>query len=149
MSNQSITAEGRCLCGKVTYQASLKSDAGACHCGMCRQWSAGPFMSVQVDGNLNFFGEENISTYRSSEWAERGFCKLCGSNLYYRLLPRAECPDGDLRLSAGTVTVQNGLAFKHEVFVDNAPDWYRFANEAERHRMTESQLLAKYELVGK
>ena len=31
-----------------------------------------------------FNGEENIERYSSSAWAERGFCKRCGSSLLYR-----------------------------------------------------------------
>ena len=39
-------------------------------------------LAVQV-GTITFQGE--VSRYDSSEWAERGFCSRCGSNLFYRL----------------------------------------------------------------
>lgn len=146
MTDQTIAAKGGCLCGNVTYVALVKPNTGACHCGMCRKWSAGPFMSVHVDGQLVFTGEQNISVFRSSEWAERGFCKVCGSNLYYKLLPRAGFPNGELNLSAGSIAKQDGLVFDHEVFVDHAPSWYHFADQTSRQRMTEAQLIAQYEV---
>lgn len=103
MTEHSIAVKGTCLCGDVTYEASVKANAGACHCKMCRQWSAGPFMSVHVDGEITFSGEQNISIYCSSEWAERGFCKRCGSNLFYKLLPRPGFPDGEISLDRKSV----------------------------------------------
>ena len=145
MSEEAITASGACLCGKVTFEASLKPGIGACHCGMCSKWSAGPFMSAHAVGPVKLTGEENIATYPSSQWAERGFCKACGSNLYYRLLPRPGLPDGEYILSAGLVSDQSKFKFDHEVFIDHAPGWYQFSDEEKRDRMTEADLLAKYE----
>lgn len=144
MTATSIDVKGSCLCGKVTYDASLRPGAGACHCAMCRKWSGGPLMSVHANGPVNFTGEENINTYSSSQWAERGFCKQCGSNLFYRLLPRPEAPDGEYILAAGSVTDQSVLEFDHEVYVDHAPGWYAFADESKRKRMTEKDILAYY-----
>ena len=31
--------------------------------------------------------EEHIATYQSSDWAERAFCSMCGSNLWYKFPP--------------------------------------------------------------
>ncbi|MFT4677303.1 MAG: hypothetical protein ACJAX5_002962 [Patiriisocius sp.] len=43
-----------------------------------------PLFAVAVD-SITFDDEGDVSTYRSSEWVERGFCKQCGSSLFYRL----------------------------------------------------------------
>lgn len=144
MSGESISVSGACLCGSVTYQALVEPGAGACHCDMCRRWGSSPFMSVDVEGDMTISGEDNIVVYSSSNWAERGFCKSCGSNLYYRLLPRAEFPQGKYSLSAGTINEQSKLLFDHEVFVDHAPNWYHFEGDADRSRMTEAQLLSRF-----
>ena len=103
MNESSIAVTGSCLCGKVRYSTTLKGGASACHCRMCRRWSSGPYMAVNSQENVKFEGAENIVNYASSEWAERGFCRKCGSNLYYHLLPRPEVPDGMYMLAAGTV----------------------------------------------
>lgn len=144
MSDETKDVNGQCLCGKVSYKAKLKSGTGACHCGMCRRWSSGPFMSAHAEGPIEFEGKDNIKHFASSQWAERGFCGHCGSNLYYHLLPRPEVPDGEYILAAGTVDDQSALKFDHEVYIDSAPGWYRFDNESERNRMTEAELLAGF-----
>lgn len=144
MSEQLTEVTGGCLCGKVRYSATVKGGAGACHCSMCRRWSSGPYMSAHTQDRVDFEGSENIANYASSEWAERGFCKNCGSNLYYHLLPRAEAPEGEYILAAGTVDDQSGFKFEHEVYIDGAPGWYCFDNPSQRKRMTEAELLAMF-----
>ena len=80
-----MSATGHCLCGAVSFTAEdVESHVHACHCSMCRTWSGGPMLAAQA-GNVSFKGEQNIKRYASSEWAERGFCTECGSNLFYRL----------------------------------------------------------------
>ena len=144
MSDNNANVSGGCLCGAVTYSAKLKSNAGACHCRMCRKWSGGPYMSVHAEGKVEFHDTEQIQEYQSSEWAARGFCKRCGSGLYYHLKPRPEVPEGEYILSAGSVNDQSNLKFDHEVYVDGAPGWYRFEGEDSRQRMTEADILAMF-----
>ena len=72
---------GKCLCGAVAFSASIaKPHVGACHCNMCRKWGSGPFMEVDCGTDVSYKGGENISTFSSSDWAERGFCSKCGTN---------------------------------------------------------------------
>ena len=144
MSEDPEKVTGGCLCGKVTYSANLRKGVGACHCSMCRKWSGGVYMSVHTDGEVSFSGAENIQTFKSSEWAERGFCRVCGSSLYYHLKPRPELPEGETMIAAGSVADQTDFKFDHEVFIDAAPGWYRFADEASRHRLTEADVLAAF-----
>ena len=148
MTDQSVgepvEVKGACLCGNVSYEASLQPGAGACHCAMCRKWAGGLLMAVHAIGAVDFSGSEHIAVYRSSDWAERGFCKNCGSNLFYHLRPRPFAPNGEYMLSAGSVSDQSVLQFDHEVYVDHAPGWYRFADEAKRKRLTEADVLAMY-----
>ncbi|GEM_PF-4418387 len=85
----SITGKGNCLCGAIRITAiNINNNVGACYCGMCRKWGGGPLMAVNCGTNVSFEGEDNISVFNSSDWAERGFCKKCGSHLFYRLLDR-------------------------------------------------------------
>lgn len=144
MTGSQTKAHGSCLCGKVSFEATLRPGAGACHCGMCRKWAGGPLMSVHADGPVAFNGAEHISTFSSSAWAERGFCKHCGSGLYYHFLPREEGSSGEYILSAGTIDDQSALEFDHEVYVDHAPGWYRFADEDQRKRLTEADVIAMF-----
>lgn len=144
MSENTAEVTGSCLCGKVTYKANLKKGVGACHCSMCRKWSGGMYMSVHTDGDVEFNGSENIQRYESSQWAERGFCKHCGSSLFYHLKPRPEVPAGETMIAAGSINDQSKLKFDHEVFIDAAPGWYCFDNASSRHQLTEADILAVF-----
>ena len=86
------TATGSCLCKTVQVEFPLEQEVfDACHCGMCRKWGGGPAFTVNGGLKASFKGEEFISIYRSSEWAERGFCKACGTHLFYRLKESGFC----------------------------------------------------------
>jgi hypothetical protein len=105
---------------------------------MCRRWTGGVEMGVQVppDG-VAWEGEP--ATYRSSDWAERGFCRECGSSLFWRLT--AEGPmQGMLSLSAGSLDSMEGLVFETEVYIDHKPASHAFAGE--RQRMTGAEVMA-------
>lgn len=80
-----MEATGGCLCGAVTYAAiEVETDVHSCHCDICLQWNGGPGFAVNV-GQVSFNGEQNITRFDSSEWAERGFCNRCATNLFYHL----------------------------------------------------------------
>ena len=136
--SDSAKQTGRCLCGKVTYKlAEPVHEAGACHCDSCRRWASGPFMALGGEHKVAFEGEEHIVNYRSSEWAERGFCGTCGTNIYYRLIS-----SGQTIMSAGTLDDQSGLTFTDQVFIEEKPDYYSFANKTKN--MTGEELFAMY-----
>lgn len=116
---------GRCLCGKVTYRTEpAVHEVGACHCDMCLRWTGGPLFAVHCKGPVEFEGAEHIVRYKSSDWAERGFCGSCGSNLFY-YMPS----DGHYVMAAGTLDDQASLQMESEIFIDTKPGWYAFAND--------------------
>lgn len=75
--------EGGCLCGAVRYRATSSPIRGViCHCSMCRRHSGAPalaFVHFRVQDFMWVRGEP--ARYRSSAFAERGFCSTCGSTL--------------------------------------------------------------------
>ncbi|WP_343562760.1 GFA family protein [Kiloniella sp. b19] len=126
--------KGQCLCGSVRIEAS-ECDAHyhACHCTMCQKWSGGPGLSV-LAGNVVYQGEEHIRSYSSSDYAERGFCSNCGSNLFWRM------KDGSMTLmSVGIFDDQTGLNLGGEIYIDHKPAGYDFAGD--HSRMTEREFL--------
>lgn len=132
-----ISAKGSCLCGAVTLTtASMNKSLGVCHCGMCRKWSGGPYLAVDCGLDVQIEGEEFVEVYNSSDWAERGFCKKCGSNLFYRLKEISQYV-----VSAGIFGDQP-LHFDHQVFIDEKPDYYSFANETKN--MTGAEVFEAY-----
>ena len=130
--------KGRCLCGAVKFTATnINNNVAACHCGMCRRWGGGPLMAVSCGTKVAFDGEENITVYSSSDWAERGFCKKCGSHLFYRLKGINEH-----QMPAGLFDNQGSFNFDLQVFIDRKPSFYSFANKT--NEMTEAEVVEKY-----
>jgi hypothetical protein len=130
-----MNASGRCLCGAVTFEAGgVERDVHGCHCNMCRQWSGGPSLGVSV-AQVNLSGAENIATYDSSAWAERGFRTRCGSNLFSSLKEA-----NHYILFMGSFDDQTPFNLSGEIYFDEKPAGYDFAGE--HPRMTGAEFLA-------
>ena len=133
---------GRCLCGAIKFTARLKTEKDgihidACHCGMCRRQIGGPLLGVNLEEPPQIEDDTQLAVYESSEWAERMFCKKCGSNLFYRM------KDGSLyTVHAGAIDDLSDAKFTVEIFIDDKPDYYAFAGE--RKRMTGAEVMAAF-----
>ena len=138
------TKTGGCLCGAVRYTlAEQPTSYGACHCGICRKFSGGIELGLNVPpGGLTWNADEQLATFSSSDWAERGFCKVCGSSLFWRLTMPGEM-QGLMSVAAGSLDDMSGLEFDTEVYIDHKPASHAFAGD--RNRMTEADVL---EMVG-
>ena len=137
MSELSV-AKGSCLCGAVSLSTtSMNHQVGACHCSMCRKWGGGALLAVECGSDVSFEGEENIEVYQSSAWAERGFCKKCGSHLFYRLKQNHE-----YYIPVGIFEESEGLVFDNQVFIDEKPEYYSFANKTKT--MTGEEVFAMF-----
>ena len=132
-----LTLTGQCLCGEIKFTARAdKPSVVACHCDMCRRWSAGPFMALKCR-TLTFESEENVGRIRSSDWAERGFCTTCGSNLFYHIVGSS-----DYQVAAGLFDDQSMFRLSLQVFTDRKPGFYAFANETKM--MTTDEAIATF-----
>jgi len=132
------TVQGRCLCDAVQISASnLNHSVSACHCNMCRRWTGGPLMVFDFGTQVSFSGEEHISLYRSSDWADRGFCNRCGSHLFYRFRQT-----GQYFVPAGLFDVNEPVRFEHQVFIEEKPDYYEFTNQTVN--LTGAEVFAQY-----
>lgn len=133
-----IEAKGKCLCGAVNIHAkAMSTNVGACHCNMCRKWTGGPFMAVDCKDQVTIEGQENVSTFASSEWAERTFCSKCGTHLFYRLKETNQHI-----VAAGFFNKEDLLKFDHQIFIDEKPEYYSFQNET--HNMTGEEVFAMF-----
>jgi len=128
--------QGHCLCQAVGITSPDAKEIGACHCGFCRRWSGGPMLAVHCGPSVQFTGTESIAVYASSQWAERAFCKNCGTHLYYKLLAT-----GEYFVPAG-VFESNDFALASQIYIDNKPSYYSFANQT--LTLTEQQVIEQY-----
>ena len=132
------TGTGHCLCGAVSFTVDpVNSSVDACHCGMCRRWGGGPLMTVDCGNDITFEGEQNISVYDSSAWAERGFCRNCGSHLFYRLKDSQQH-----QVPVGLFEDQQQFNLELQVFVDYKPAFYNFAEKT--REMSEAEVIAAF-----
>lgn len=131
-------ANGQCLCGAVSFTVkNMNYSVDTCHCGMCRRWGGGPLMFVDCRTDVTFKGEENITVYDSSDWAERAFCKKCGSHLFYRLKH-----NNAHQMLVGQFEDQDNFHLDLQVYVDRKPAFYDFVNET--RKMTEAEVREKF-----
>lgn len=128
---------GKCLCGSITLEAEeMKQELGVCHCEWCRRWSAGPFLALDCGTKVKILGEENLGIYNSSDWAERGFCKKCGTSLFWRLKGAGQY------IVSSEIFSEESLKFDHQIFIDSKPQYYEFANQS--HNMTGAEVFAAF-----
>ena len=133
-----VEGKGHCLCGVVEITVEkMNNSVEVCHCGMCRRWGGAPLMAVECGSEVLFEGEENIAVFNSSEWAERGFCKRCGSHLFYRLKENNE-----YQIPAGLFDNQEKFKLDLQVYIDLKPNFYSFSNKTKE--MTEQEIIEKY-----
>ncbi|MCB1332463.1 MAG: GFA family protein [Roseivivax sp.] len=133
---------GQCLCGAVRFAASELGGFGVCHCEQCRRWTGSALFAVTVPvAAMHIEGSENIRSFRSSDWASRCFCGLCGSTLWYRY-DKGQDGAGDYELAIGLMDDANGLTLQREIFTDQKPDCW--ALEGGHERLTRAQTLAQY-----
>lgn len=116
---------GGCLCGGVRYQvAGPLRDVIACHCGQCQKSSGHYFAATSAalsDFKLN--EDRGLKWYKSSAWAERGFCADCGSNLFWRMKDRDA-----ISILAGSLDGETGLKTRAHIFVADKKDYYEIAD---------------------
>lgn len=129
---------GRCLCGNVSYSATFSSDRFAtCYCKMCQRWSSGAFMGVHTETFELTSPEESLTVFQSSDWATRGFCATCGSNIYYHA-PQFGGPS----VALGSLDDTDGLHVRMQLFIDRKPEGFALANETKL--LTEAEIDAMY-----
>ena len=131
-----MTHQANCLCGSVIVTAQLaRHHFTACHCTMCRKWG-GLWMAVECD-SVSFEGKDAITTYNSSEMADRGFCSKCGTHLFFK-----SKWNGKYYLPVGLFDDIEDFVLKREIFYDTKPYYLCLANESEKY--TEADLNRKH-----
>lgn len=113
---------GRCLCGKIHFVVTGKMRPVVyCHCGQCLTWHGFyPGYSAARKDQITLHGEEYLEWYRSSDAARRGFCKECGSSLFWQ----SDKKDFT-SITAGSLDAPTDLEEGWHIFVKDKPAWYR------------------------
>lgn len=117
--------KGSCLCGAVRF--SVANELGgpdACHCEKCRKTSGHYWASTDVvRTDLTIEGEENLTWFRSSEKVRRGFCRTCGSALFWDPIGREK-----IGVAMGAFDKPTGTKLHIHIFVADKGDYYEIAD---------------------
>lgn len=116
---------GSCLCGGVAFEITgpLRPVVG-CHCTQCRKQSGhfGAFTACDIP-DLKFTSDATLAWYRASASAARGFCKTCGSLLFWK---------GDtaqhISIAAGALDGPTGLKLEGHIFCADKGDYYEITD---------------------
>lgn len=126
MANKNDIASGGCLCGKVRYEVRgpLRGIVN-CHCSMCQRLHGGfgPHSKAHKH-NITITRDAGLAWYESSASARRGFCRLCGSSLFWE--PVAQDTTG---IVAGSLDSPTGLKTIGHIFVAEKPDFYEISDD--------------------
>ena len=124
---------GHCLCGAVTVTVAGAHDPrpGACHCRMCQRWSGGLFLcfNAQADG-VTIDGP--VKRYASSDFAERAFCPVCGSHVWFR-----DTGTETIELMPGLFDAAAGWPLRSEVYSERAMASVRLTGDHARATQAE------------
>jgi hypothetical protein len=89
--------QGGCVCGAVRYElASGPFDCGWCHCRLCQLTSGAPamvFASVPADDLVWTRGADRVTTFKSSSFGYRAFCRDCGTPFLMKVEHQPETVD--------------------------------------------------------
>lgn len=124
MNKDPITLGG-CLCGQVRFEIKgLLRDVVNCHCSMCQKLhgSMGAHTKAKK-ADITLTRDEGLAWYKSSDVARRGFCKNCGSSLFWE--PFDQDTTGIL---AGSLDGPTGLKTMGHIFTGEKADFYEITD---------------------
>lgn len=116
---------GGCYCGQVRYQAnSVSREVTECHCSQCRKQAGHRYAGTWArTSDVAIEGADTITWYRASPDAERGFCSICGSHLFWK-----QSNEDNMGILAASVDEPSGLRLAKHIFVANKGDYYEITD---------------------
>ena len=126
MTDETSLTTGGCLCGAVRYEVrGPLRDVVNCHCSMCQRLhgSFGPHSKARKV-NITVTKADGLAWYKTSEVARRGFCRACGSSLFWE--PFELDATG---IIAGSLDGPTGLKTMGHIFVGEKSDFYEIVDD--------------------
>ncbi|MEX0312523.1 MAG: GFA family protein [Tateyamaria sp.] len=113
---------GSCNCAAVTFNVAKTLRTSACHCGQCRKQSGHHWASgLADDADVTVSGD--VRWFASSDFAKRGFCPVCGSFLFWKMIG-----EDKISFSLGVIDGSTGLALDRHIFTASKGDYYDIAD---------------------
>ncbi len=95
------------------------------------------FFAVKCGTQVKIEGVDKVKMYKSSSWASRGFCRECGTHLFFKFKET-----GEYNVPVGLFPNLEGLEMDMQYFSDMRPGYYCFSNETKE--MTTEEIMAYF-----
>lgn len=76
-------------------------------------------MTCCATDDLDVLHDETLTWFQSSESVQRGFCRNCGGNLFWK-----QAGSSNIYITAGTLDKPTGLKIGEHIFVASKSDFY-------------------------
>jgi hypothetical protein len=117
---------GSCLCGAVSFTVACALEPpDACHCTNCRKSSGHYACGTDVPRSaVTVRGDDNVTWYQSSEEVRRGFCRTCGSPMFFDKAGRDW-----IGLMMGSFDGPTGTHVHVHIFTADKGDYYELPDD--------------------
>ena len=118
--------QGSCLCGAVQFSLEPPTLWCAhCHCRMCQRAHGAAFVTwVGAAEDRVVIDDSRLMWYHSSDQAERGFCTICGSSLFFR---STRWP-GEIHVTRANINGEIDREPEGHAFFDSHVSWFQVAD---------------------
>ena len=116
---------GSCLCGKVSFKITeLNRDVVVCHCQQCRKQTGHVVAATRANNDsIALHGGEHLTWFYASDEAKRGFCKHCGSVLFWK-----RNNTNTTSVMAGSLEAATRLQTISHIFTESKGDYYEISD---------------------
>ncbi len=128
---------GGCQCGFVRYELLAPAqNAHACHCRMCQRATGGLFAALAgvAKPDLKWTHGE-VSFYKSSNLATRGFCHKCGTPLTFSF----NDPDARIYVTIGSLDAPERILLERQYGIESKLPFVEFCEHLPQEQTGEGQ----------
>jgi len=127
-----MKTRGKCLCGRISFEVKPPTKwCTHCHCSKCQQAHGSAFVTwfgVEKKQFKLISGDQELKWYSSSSEAERGFCRTCGSTMFFRSSRWA----GEMHIVLSNVDEIDRQPSGH-VFYDAHVKWFELGDDLKQY----------------
>ncbi len=119
---------GGCQCGAVRYRldVAVLEKPHVCHCRMCQKATGGLFAALAgAPKNRVVWLRSDPAFYASSNLAQRGYCRDCGTPLTFTY----DDPKARLYVTIGSLDDPEAAAIEIQYGLESKLSWVRFCED--------------------
>ncbi len=131
MKNIIRSLNASCLCKGIsmTIKGEFRQVVN-CHCIQCTK-THGNFAAYTsvLEDNITFKTKSTLKWFKSSSKARRGFCKKCGSSVFFKRFGSSA-----ISISAGLFKNPTKLETSSHIYTHNKRDYYKISDNLPKYK---------------